>query len=104
MSDLEKLTSEIRLATDFQVNKRILREKIQTDLHLAFNGGLFKITPELFAFVSAWPTDFLYLEDVYQNPIEVEKQIFLAQAGQCYYKAMNRWHDEHEQLKQIRKI
>ena len=47
MSDLEKLTQEIRLATNYQVNKRILREKIQTDLHVPYNGGLFKASPEL---------------------------------------------------------
>lgn len=101
---MEDILSQIKQATDYQTNKRILREKVQTDLHLAHNGGLFKITPELFAFVSVWPTEFLYLEDVYQNPIEIDKQVFLAQAGQCYYKAMNRWHEEHAQLKQIRKI
>ena len=101
---MEDILAQIKQATDYQTNKRILREKVQTDLHLAHNGGLFKITPELFSFVSVWPTEFLYLEDVYQNPIEIDKQVFLAQAGQCYYKAMNRWHEEHEQLKQIRKI
>jgi hypothetical protein len=98
------IVNQIKQATDYQVNKRILREKIQTDLHLAYNGGLFKITPELYSFVSVWPTETLYLEDVYENPIEIEKQIFLAQAGQCYHKAMNRWHDEYEQLRKIRKI
>lgn len=100
----EDIVTQIKESTDYQINKRILREKIQTDLHLAYNGGLFKITPELFAFVSVWPTEHLYLEDVYQNPIEIDKQVFLAQAGQCYFKAMNRWHEEHAELKRIRKI
>jgi hypothetical protein len=100
----EDIVTQIKLSTDYQINKRILREKIQTDLHLAHSGGLFKITPELLAFVSTWPTDFLYIEDTYQNPIEVEKQVFLAQAQQCYFKAMNRWHEEHDKLKKQRKI
>jgi hypothetical protein len=30
---MEPLLTQIKLATDYQVNKRILREKIQTDLH-----------------------------------------------------------------------
>jgi len=47
MSELEKLTAEIKRATDYQINKKILREKIQTDLHLAHHSGLFKITPDL---------------------------------------------------------
>ena len=77
MSELEKLTNEIKLATDYQINKRMLREKMQTDLHFPYSGGLFKLTPELLAFVATWPVEWLYIEDTYQNPIEIEKQVFL---------------------------
>ena len=78
MSDLDQLVQEIRLATDYQINKRILREKIQTDLQVAHNGGLFKVTPELIAFLAAWDTDELFLEDTYQNPISVNRTEFLS--------------------------
>jgi hypothetical protein len=104
MSDIENLITEIKQATDYQINKRILREKIQTDLHFAHNGGLFKITTDLLAFVQTWPVNELYLEDVYQNPIEIDKQIFLVTAQQHYQKVMNRWHQEHNELKRLRKI
>jgi hypothetical protein len=104
MSDITTLVDEIRLATDYQINKRILREKIQTDMHMAHSGGMFKITPELIAFVKTWPVDDIYLEDTYQNPIKLDRQTFLVTAQQHYQQVMNRWHNEHEQLKQIRKI
>jgi hypothetical protein len=104
MSNINLLVDEIRLATDYQINKRILREKIQTDLHLTHNGGLFKITPELLGFVKTWPVDEIFLEDVYQNPVQIDKQIFLVTAQQHYQQVMNRWHNEHEELKKIRKI
>ena len=52
MSELEKLTAEIRRATDYQINKQILREKILTDLHVPYNGGLFKVTPEMIVFAN----------------------------------------------------
>jgi hypothetical protein len=104
MSDINPLIDEIRLATDYQINKRILREKIQTDMHLAHSGGMFKITPELIAFVKTWPVDDIYLEDTYQNPIKIDRQTFLVTAQQHYQQVMNRWHNEHEQLKKIRKI
>lgn len=104
MSDLHKIVSQVRLATDFQTNKQILREKIQTDLHFAYNGGMFKITPELLAFVQTWPTEFIYLEDVYQNPIEIEKQQFLVKAQQHYYRVMNEWHQQYAELRKIRKV
>jgi len=104
MTDLESIITEIRKATDYQVNKRVLREKIQTQLHMPFNGGLFKITPELLAFVSTWPLEWLMLEDAYQNPIEIDKQVFLVKAQQHYSMVMNDWHEQHAELKKIRKI
>lgn len=104
MTELAQLTTEIRRATDYQVNKRILREKIQTDLHFAHNGGLFKITPELLAFVQTWPIDELYLEDTYQNPIQIEKSVFLVTAQQHYQRVMNTWHQQHAELRRIRKV
>ena len=102
-TQIENLVAEVRQATDFQINKRLLREKAQTDLHFPFNGGLFKVTPELLAFVATWPTDWLYLEDTYQNPIEIDKQVFLVKAQQHYQMVMNDWHDQYAKLKQIRK-
>lgn len=106
MSELENLTNEIRRATDYQVNKRILREKIQTDLHFPYNGGLFKATPELILFSSSWPRqESLYLEDTYQNPIHiVDTEMFATQCKECYSKVMNRWHQQHGELKKLRKV
>ena len=89
MSELKELTIEIKKATNYQINKRILREKIQTNLHFPYNGGLFKVTLELLAFVLTWPNDVLYIEDTYQNPIEIDKQEFLAIAQQHYQTVMN---------------
>ena len=104
MTHIDNLVNEIRLATDFQINKKVLREKIQTDLHMTHNGGMFKISPELYAFVKTWPDDEIYLEDTYQNPIKIDKQTFLEAAQQHYQSVMNRWHNEYEELRKIRKI
>lgn len=104
MSTVEQIVEQVKVATDFQINKRILRERILTDLHMPFNNGMFKLTPELLAFVSTWPLEVLYLEDTYQNPIEIDKQVFLVKAQQHYHAVMNDWHQQHEELKRIRKI
>jgi hypothetical protein len=102
--DVTKLVSQIKTATDYQVNRRILREKIQSDLQLTYNGGLFTVTPALLAFLSSWPIDDLIIEDAYQNPIQIDKQIFLVQCQQHYYRVMNTWHEQHAELKLTRKI
>ena len=104
MTNIETLVAEIRQSTDYQANKRTLREKVQTDLHFTHNGGLFKVTPELLAFVKTWPVDELYLEDVYENPIKIDRQTFLITAQQHYQTVMNTWHQQHEELKTKRRI
>ena len=101
-NNIENLVSKVRQATDYQSNKKILREKIQSDLHMPYGNGLFKITPELLAFLATWPIDELYLEDTYQNPIQIDRQIFLVTAQQHYQKVMNTWHQQHEELKKIK--
>ena len=58
----------------------------------------------LLAFVKTWPVDTLYLEDVFHNPIEVDRQVFLVTAQQHYQEVMNEWHQQHAELKRIRKI
>lgn len=104
MNEINSIVEEVKHATNFQINKRILKEKIVTDLHMTHNGGMFKITPELLAFVQTWPVELLYLEDVYENPIEINRQVFLITAQQHYQTVMNRWHDEYTKMQKIRKI
>lgn len=104
MTNIDQLLNEIQLATDFQINKKILREKILTDLHITHNGGMFKLTPELFAFVKTWSSNELYLEDVYQNPVRIDRETFITDAEEHYCQVMNRWHNEYEKLKKIRKV
>ena len=104
MSDINPLIAEIKQSTDYQINKRILREKILTDLHVTYNNGMFKVTTDLLSFLATWPSEQLYLEDVYQNPIEIQRDEFLSLCRDHYQRVMNTWHIQHNELKQIRKI
>jgi hypothetical protein len=104
MSDINQLVEQVQLATDYQINKEILREKILTDLHVPYNGGMFYVTPDIIAFLSTWPNDVLYLEDTFHNPIEINRIQLLELCREHYQKVMNRWHQEHAELKRIRKI
>lgn len=104
MTELDQLVQQIKQATDYQTNKQILREKIQTDLHIAYNNGLFKVSPELIAFLCVWDSDTLYLEDTYQNPIEINRNEFLLLCKSHYQKVMNTWHIQHDEIKRARKV
>lgn len=101
---IDQLIEQIKQATNYQTNKRILKEKIQGDLHFAYNNGLFKATPELISFLNAWDVEELYIEDTYQNPIKVNRSELLDLSKQHYQIAMNAWHIQHEEIKRKRKI
>lgn len=103
-NELTELVEQIKQATDYQANKKILHEQNQSDLHIVYNGGLFKITPELIGFVSAWPREQMFIADSYGNPIEVKRQEFFDIAVEHYQIVMNRWHMEHQKLERTRKI
>jgi len=104
MTTVNELVAEIRQATDYQLNKTILKEKIQTDLHVTHNGGLFKATPELISFLSVWDQDTLYLEDEYQNPVMINRTELLAECKQHFQQIMNTWHQQHAELRKLRKV
>jgi hypothetical protein len=106
MSNLENLVNQTRLATDYAKNKTLLREKIQTDLHFTYNGGLFRADPAQYTFVILWQGDLdaLFLEDTYGNPIKIEQKEFVKLSTEHYQRVMNRWHQEHAELKRIRKV
>ena len=101
---IDQLIEQIKQSTDYQTNKRILREKIQTDLHFTYNGGLFKASQELIGFLNAWTSEEVFVEDTYQNPIQANRIELLELTKQHYQTAMNAWHINHDKLKRTRKV
>jgi hypothetical protein len=98
------ILSQVKQATEFQINKLALSERIKTQLHLAYNQGLFFITPELIGFLNAWDSTELVLMDSYGNPVKINRPEFLAQAKQHYQTVLNDYYIEYERLRTIRKV
>ena len=104
MNIIEDTLNEIKKSTDYQVNKRTLREKITNDLHIIHSGGLFLVNMELIAFLSIMTDEDIIIQDVYGNPVKVNRASILNDAIEKYRSITNAWHQEHEALRQIRKI
>ena len=83
--------------------RKNLQEKIEAQLVVTHNGGLFKATPELISFVSCWLSPDIYLVDEHKNPIKCDRVILLQDLTHAYQFAMNAWHKEFEESKKIRK-
>jgi hypothetical protein len=101
---IELILEQVKSATDWQTNKQLSRKRVQTDLLLPYSGGLFKITPELIAFLNSWDSETIYLEDSYENPIKINRVELLSMAKDHYQRVMNRWHQDYEELRRIRKV
>ena len=101
--DINNLKIQSDLAFDRDNARLALKEKIDAELCVPINNGLFRATPELIAFLSTWPLDTVYLTDIHNQPIELERVPALAQLSQAYQYAMNTWHNEYTQQQAIRK-
>lgn len=104
MENLEKIAKK---HLDQSVLRKNLAEKADQSLTLAYNGGLFKITPELIAFSMFSDKDKdMFMKDDYNNPIRFtseEWEDFMFKMREKYNEVMNDWHCEFEALKKIRK-
>ena len=84
--------------------RKNLKERVEAQLAVAHNGGLFKASKELICFVALWdPTNpNLFLEDAYGNPIKCNRDELKKQLEEAYQFAMNAWHTDFEESKKIR--
>jgi len=82
--------------------RKNLKERIESQLAVAHNGGLFKSTPELMSFLWMWQDNDIVLRDEYDNPIRCDKLKLLEQLKEAYQFAMNAWCVEFEDSKKIR--
>lgn len=88
---------------DVSVARKNLEERIETQLLVSHQGGMFKATMELIAFLSVQTQDVLYLPDAYTIPREVNRIVLLSSLNQAYQYAMNAWHIEYNELVKVRK-
>lgn len=82
---------------------KTLRESVYARLTVAHNGGLFSITPSLLAFLATMPNDNVVVEDIYNNPIRVNRLQLLDQARGQYDEVMNEWQEDIEKSNRIRR-
>lgn len=100
INDLERIA---QARYEHGLAKKNLRERIEQQLTFAHGLGLFRASPELISFLNCWDEDVLVIEDLYHNPVQIDRRQMLEQARQCYQYALNAWHTEYQQLCQTRR-
>ena len=105
--EAEKLQEVANQKFDFKAFKQTLKEKIQAHLTVTHNSGLFKACPETITFVHVLNqsnTEFIYLSDEYDNPIQANGKELYRQLIEAHQYAVNAWYIEYEASRKIRNL
>lgn len=101
-SQLEAALSFAQYQTTLTQQRRLLKEQFETETIVAYNGGLFKITPEWlggFDKTSSW---FLDMND---NPVVVaDPENLYQQAAAAYKTALTKYGDAYQLLRRQRSV
>jgi hypothetical protein len=102
--DTKSLISEARARFNHNQAKEYLRDKYESKLTAADQGGLWKITPELISFLSSRlpNSTHIILVDSYDNPCKVDTEKLLKKLQSVYDEVMESWYTEWKELEKNR--
>ena len=92
--------SRARLAHANQ--RRLLREKYEAKMSLAYRGAMFRADPELLNLLSLYSGQDIVIQDLYGNPVRVDASELQSLASQRWQEQMNAWLLELDSLSKQR--
>lgn len=99
--DTEKLVSDIKIRFNHHENKLYLQEKYLNQLILADQGGVWRITPEILAFLRT-AGEFEILLDEYKKPCMINVPLLRSRLTSKYTEVMEAWLHEFQELSKLR--
>ena len=96
--DTKTLISEAKARFNHNSAKAQLKDKYDGKFIIAEQGGLWKATPELIAFLSALNDNFVILIDNFNNPVQVNRDQLLSILKDTYQKVMLEWYKEWKEI------
>jgi hypothetical protein len=103
MENLEQALSFANYQNTLTQQRKLLLQKFQEATIIAYNGGLFKITPELLGGVKQLQSKWLL--DMNNTPIKIENYgEFLVEAESAYNKAISQYGEEFSALRLKRNV
>lgn len=100
--DTKQLINDAKARYKHNSAKQYLKDKYQSKLIVASQGGLWKITPELIVFLDNAGCTELVLLDSYENPIKVDRLRLFHSLKDTYHSVMKEWYEEHKELESNR--
>jgi len=100
--DTKTLIAEAKARFNHNAAKAQLKDKYDGKFIVADQGGLWKATPELIAFLNAVDDNFVIIIDNFDNPVQVKREDLLRVLQDTYQKVMLEWYKEWKELESKR--
>lgn len=100
--DTKQLLTEVKARFNHNLAKEYLKDKYDSKLIFAEQGGLWKASTDLLTFLNSSTDETLVLLDSYQNPVEITRITMLAKTKEVYTTVMFDWLAEWKQLESKR--
>jgi hypothetical protein len=100
--DTQNLIIEAKARFNHNQAKQYLKDKYQSKLTFADQGGLWISNPSLLSQLASTDAKNLVLLDEYGNPVKVDRNSLLQKANEIYVSVMKQWHEEWSILEKKR--
>lgn len=100
--DTNSLLTEIKARFNHNSAKDYLKDKYESKLVFADQGGLWKASPEMLSFLRTSTSKEVVLVDTYANPVQVDTSKLLTKANSIYDTVMSEWAKEWKELESKR--
>jgi LEA14-like dessication related protein len=100
--DTTTLIIEAKSRFNHNSAKAYLKDKYDSKLIVAEQGGLWKATPELIGFLATNANDLVILVDNFKNPVQVNRIKLYEVLSKTYSDAMDSWFKEWKELESKR--
>ena len=100
--DTKLLISEAKARFNHNSAKAQLKDKYDSKLIVADQGGLWKATPELIGYLASSTDEHVILMDTFDNPVMVNRTKLHDVLYKAHYDAMLQWYNEWKELEQKR--
>jgi hypothetical protein len=100
--DTKTLIADAKARFSHNSAKAYLKDKFDSKLIIADQGGLWKATPNLISFLNSMDAETIVLIDNFDNPVKVVRATLLANLKEVYTIAMSNWYTEWTTLENKR--
>lgn len=100
--DTKTLLSEAKARFNHNSAKAYLKDKYDSKLIVADQGGLWKATPALIGFLASCTDEHVVLIDNFENPVFVNRISLHAVLDKAYNDTMQLWYTEWKELESNR--